>query len=159
MRHTKSTLPTFVKVEDLSSLLREVVEGYKQGLDEACAQQRTVHGANTCWQGCLHDPEGAAGMCLDASGHFREILMKCGISGRTHRLREYMFYPMTPRERRRKGRDKLLHTFPFDSSGCRFHYVVKLGDLIIDWTARQFGEENPFPAIWIENEPTHRKRR
>lgn len=156
VKRTSDTSPVFVKVRDLPSPLREVVQGYKHGLNKGCADNKSL--GYPCWQGCLHDPEGAAGECLEASGHFREILMKCGISGRTHRLREYMFYPLNATERRRKERDKLIGTFPFDTSGCRFHYVVKLGDLIIDWTARQFGAANPFPAIWRERDPSTRKR-
>lgn len=90
-------------------------------------------------------------MCLDASIEFREVLKKAGISGRTHRLREYIFVPANNAELRRMKRDKHLTSFPFDSSGCRFHFVVKVGEFIIDWTARQFGEQSPFPAIWRES--------
>ena len=43
--------------------------------------------------------------------------------------------------------------YPFDWAG-QWHWAVRLGDnLIIDWTARQFDEKAPFPAMWIDELP------
>ncbi len=148
VKRTTSTSPTFVKLKDLPSPLREAVECHRALLRQECAARKD----GTCWAGCLHDKEGSEGMCLEASGDFTGTLkaFKIGPGRGKSFIREFIFHPMDRFEKRRQREDKHLSTFPFDSSGYRFHFVVKVGEFIIDWTARQFGAKNPFPAIWRE---------
>lgn len=41
--------------------------------------------------------------------------------------------------------------YPYEKApGCIFHDVVKVDCWFIDWTARQFDPEAPFPAVWKE---------
>jgi hypothetical protein len=91
--------------------------------------------------------EGASGMCIDASGEFIDVLEEFGLKGQ---MREFIFHPMHPGEEQKMRKDKYLTTFPFDRRDCAFHFVVKTRGIIVDWTARQFGCKNPFPAIWRE---------
>lgn len=89
-------------------------------------------------------------MCLEASAEFLPFLDRAGIPTTEDFLREYIFDPMDKQERRKQKKDVHLRTFPFDTNGFSFHFVVKVGDFIIDWTSRQFDELSPFPSIWRE---------
>lgn len=136
-KRTTSTSASFVKLKDLPFGLREATKCHKKiALIDGCDTQ-----------------DGAAGLCLEESGEFietlREFRKQFKEIPRAY-FREYIFHPLNDIEERRQKRDRQLRHFPFDSSGCRFHFVVKTGGFIIDWTARQFGERNPFPAIWRE---------
>ncbi len=123
------------------------------------------------------DEDGAAGLCLEASGEFLETLKKHNftivdpewvedrfidqqrfktlfnnkkVTSEIASLREYVFTPKDKEEALRQRYDDYLDDFPFDTDGVAFHFVVKVGEFIVDWTARQFGQKNPFPAIWRE---------
>jgi hypothetical protein len=41
------------------------------------------------------------------------------------------------------------HDYPWILPPESWHWAVRVGDTLIDWTARQFDETAPFPAIWI----------
>lgn len=140
VKRTTSTSPIFVSPKKLPSPLRKAVLGYLQALRRGENKQYGFIDIDT--------QEGAEDMCLDVSEDFLQTLDGVGISGGA--LREYIFFPMSKEEAFLQRFDDFLDSFPFDSSRCRFHFAVKVGEFIIDWTARQFGANNPFPAIWRE---------
>jgi len=44
-----------------------------------------------------------------------------------------------------------LARFPYAANRtCNWHWAVRVGDIIVDWTARQFDPNAPFPALWID---------
>jgi len=151
VKRSTNTAPTFVKVHSLPPLVRTAVRNFQRDLRAQCRRDRALYGKIGCW-GCLHTKDGAEGLCLEISCDFLTYLGEVGfdVSNEQLFLREYIFDPMGKEEALRQKFDDHLDSFPFDSDGCRFHFVVKVGELIIDWTARQFGEKNPFPAIWRE---------
>lgn len=132
MKPTTSTSRTFGTVEGLPSYLIQAVKIFEP---EAKRYK-------------LRDPEFASGMCLEMSAEFYEVLL--GLKVKRARIREYIFDPDGDREVARKLMDRWLPYFPFDSSGCRFHFVTKVDRIVIDWTARQFDPIAPVPAIWRE---------
>lgn len=81
--------------------------------------------------------DGATGMCGDASDLFLHVLDENGIE-------DALIEHYDP--------EIILDCldYPFDLTKCRYHWAVRVGDLIIDWTARQFDADAPFPAIWKE---------
>lgn len=111
-----------------------------------------------------HFSEWAEDNCLEASSEFLETLklhnfeivdpefggVKRILNRDTAALREYIFEPRNKDEAIRQKYDDYVETFPFKTDGMCFHFVVKVGEFIVDWTARQFEQYNPFPAIWRE---------
>ncbi len=93
---------------------------------------------------------GAAGWCLEASNDFMQTLEDHGFTKSSYFLRQYIWDPTNKKEMKEQRKDIFLDSFPFDTDNCPYHFVVKIGKIVIDWSARQFGAENPFPAIWIE---------
>lgn len=92
--------------------------------------------------------QGAHGWCLEASDEFLHTLEEHGIIDSP--LRHYIFQPLNKNEAKEQEEDRFLDSFPFAPGGCHYHFAVKVGDIVIDWTARQFDARNPFPAIWKE---------
>jgi hypothetical protein len=136
---TISISPVFIAINELPDKLRKAVEAF---IPEAKAEKYDTK-------------KGAHGWCDIASGYFAKTLEKRGFSSKDYSLREYLFDPITKEEKRIAKEDRVL--FPFNiekciKSGqyCNFHWVTKVGKFIVDWTARQFDESAPFPAIWIE---------
>lgn len=131
---TKCISPTFVEIKDLPAPIIQAIRFF-----QPYAEQQTYD-----------TKDGAEGLCLEASDEFIHILIGCGVKpGRGRKfLREYIFDPQNDKERKRMLTEK--YEFPFDPDGCAFHFVVKINEVVIDWTARQFGDKNPFPAIWRE---------
>ncbi len=79
---------------------------------------------------------GAANMCADASDDFLHALDDVGIDG----IIEYYDF------------DILLDVreFPFEAmDGNLNHWAVRVGRVLIDWTARQFDQRAEFPSIWV----------
>lgn len=84
----------------------------------------------------LDDPDGAWGQCTESSDSFLHFLDEAGVEGA---VIEH-FDPCVRQDR---------VDYPFgDLIGCSFHWAVRVGDIVIDWTARQFSDDAPFPAIW-----------
>lgn len=81
----------------------------------------------------FHKPTEALDNCMRASSLFIQ-------EARKHDLKIEMRYYTG---------DDLTH-YSYNASTCVTHYANRLGDLIIDWTARQFNKHAPFPAIWID---------
>lgn len=160
-KRTISTSKRFLKIEQLPLKLKNAVE-------EQVPKAKTNH---------YHTSEGAAGLCLEASGEFLATLKDAGftildpeldedrfidqqrfkhlfknrkVTNDLAAIREYIFIPNNNEEEIRRRYDDYLDDFPFDTDGVAFHFVVKVGEFIVDWTARQFGQQNPFPAIWRE---------
>ena len=82
-----------------------------------------------------HTVQGANNRCNVASDAFLHVLSDHGIEG------EIEHYE----------RDVTLDRveYPYgDLGGCYYHWAVRVGDMIIDWTARQFDKDAPFPAVW-----------
>lgn len=143
MRHseklTTSISPVFIAINELPNKLRKAVEAF---IPEAKAEEYDTK-------------KGAHGYCDIASGCFAKTLEEWGFSSKDYSLREYLFDPTTKEEKKIAKEDRFLALFPFSKyskSGqyCNFHCVIKVGNFIVDWTARQFDETAPFPAIWIE---------
>ena len=43
-----------------------------------------------------------------------------------------------------------LEDYPYEELyACSYHWAVRVGNLIIDWTARQFSEQAGLPAVWV----------
>lgn len=125
-----------MKIEDLPLKLREAVLAY--------IPKATDNGFDT--------RDGAIGWCLEASDEFLHILEDHGFDIGTGEdfLRHYIFKPLNKDEQHKQADDSYLSSFPFEPRSCCYHFAVKVEDIVIDWTARQFGATNPFPAIWKE---------
>jgi hypothetical protein len=78
--------------------------------------------------------ELASGQCTDASDEFLHKLAEHGIEGQI----EY-YDPAILLD---------AHEYPYTMVGCHCHFAVRVGDFVIDWTARQFSKASPFPAVW-----------
>lgn len=135
-KRTTNTSPIFLKISDLPPKLKEAVAAYLPKAKD--------NGFDT--------KDGALGWCLEASDEFLHTLEDHGFAIGTGEdfLRHYIFNPLNDEEVSIKANDYTLSSFPFDPKSCHYHFAVKVEDIIIDWTARQFGAENPFPAIWSE---------
>lgn len=80
--------------------------------------------------------EGASDNCNHASDEFlHELLAEVGIEGEIEHYGQSV---------------EIDHVdYPYEMPYyVDFHWVVRVGDWLIDWTARQFEEEAPFPAVW-----------
>jgi hypothetical protein len=92
----------------------------------------------------LDTGEGAGGLCNEISDDFLHELSAFGVEG----LIEYYGFDddndATP-ERQKQDIDD----YPLDVDGCMWHWAVRVGNLVIDWTAKQFDETANLPAIWI----------
>lgn len=140
-KHTTNTSSNFMKIEELPSKFREAVLAY--------IPKAKDNGFDT--------KDGATGWCLEASDEFLNTLEDYGIEieydsswCKGASLRHYIFKPLNKDEEHLREEDRYSSSFPFDPKGCFYHFAVKVGDIVIDWTARQFGANNPFPAIWME---------
>lgn len=82
-----------------------------------------------------HTAAGAENRCNIASDAFLHVLEEYGIEGEIeHYEREILL------DRKE---------YPYGALGdSSYHWAVRVGDTIIDWTARQFDEQAPFPAVW-----------
>lgn len=82
-------------------------------------------------------PEKAEDNCNYASDEFLHLLKRFGIEGLIeHYEPEYHYMDN--------------EDYPYDFDGeCQYHWAVRLGNIIIDWTARQFNEHAGLPAVWI----------
>ena len=80
------------------------------------------------------DPDSALGMCNHASDEFLHELTKRRIEGEIEHYEDHILIDQKD--------------YPYGLSDCQFHWAVRVGDWIIDWTARQFDNAAPFPAIW-----------
>lgn len=80
-----------------------------------------------CWA-------GARDMCNEASDEFLHELAKHGIEGEIEHYDPSIILD--------------LKDYPHKLSACSYHWAVRVEEWVIDWTARQFEEEAPFPAVW-----------
>jgi len=137
-KHTTNTSSNFMKIEELPPDLRKAVIAH--------IPKAKHEGFDT--------EDGAIGWCLEASDAFLHTLEDHGVDIGTGEelLRHYIFKPLNKDEERLKEEDPFLKSFPLNPRSCCYHFAVKIGDIVIDWTARQFGAGNPFPAIWREYE-------
>lgn len=96
--------------------------------------------------------EGADGECFVASKEFLKFLDRYGENARiimftdeaeasVPHIEKYFSVKVYPYQR-------VPHRWY--QNGCRWagHFVVRVGDLCVDWTARQFNPEAPFPLIF-----------
>ena len=78
---------------------------------------------------------GATDNCTHACDEFLHVLEDFGIEGDIEYFEPDIYMDMID--------------YPWGSMGTsRFHWAIRVGDFVIDWTARQFDEEAPFPAVW-----------
>lgn len=90
-------------------------------------------------------PSEVRGYCLDISDEFLQFLGNCPVHLKakpgiaTYCAQQKQHYPL-PVQWAKK--------YPPTFGGCRYHCVVKIGKLRIDWTARQFDPQAPVPLIW-----------
>jgi len=99
-----------------------------------------------------HKPEYAKCNCNHASDEFLHCLARFKIEHIAD-IEHYDFQKASwhtcTHEEAMYGRMR----YPFPPAG-QWHWAVRVGDnLIIDWTARQFDPEAPFPAMWIDDRP------
>jgi hypothetical protein len=91
-------------------------------------------------------PEGAEDQCTEASDRFVRHLMDHGIEG------EIEYYD--------PNRSQDRKDYPYESlAGCWQHWAVRVNGTIIDWTARQFLDDAPFPAVFRSKYREWRNRR
>lgn len=83
----------------------------------------------------FHTEDGAHGQCNEASDQFTHVLAELGI-------KDVHIEHYEPNIHMDRG------DYPYKMSGCSWHWAVRIGEWIIDWTARQFEPEAPFPAVW-----------
>ena len=82
------------------------------------------------------DPEFALGMCSHASDEFLHELAKFSIEGEIEH-----YEPNNADD---------VDDYPYVMKQCAWHWAVRLGEWVVDWTASQFNPECPFPAVWKE---------
>jgi hypothetical protein len=110
----------------------------------------------------LDNAKSAIGRCDDTSLAFREVLLQAGMSEKDCSVEDYAF--LAPEwdnqdrhvvvTRSRIIADKKRYPFRLPRPvRCNWHWAVRVGNVIIDWTARQFDSEAGFPAVWIDNNP------
>lgn len=82
-------------------------------------------------------PEGASNQCTVASDEFVHWLEKRG-NGLVGEIEHYD--PDIALDRK---------DYPYeDLAGCYLHWAVRVGGTVVDWTARQFTDNAPFPAVY-----------
>lgn len=88
----------------------------------------------------LSDPQGAFDQCYAASATLVHDLRAAGIEGVQCKLSGYLGEPQLPDN---------LNALLWAQLGpsCWVHFVVRVGDLYIDITARQFRPDNPCPMV------------
>jgi len=101
-----------------------------------------------------HIPHRARGECNEASDAFlHELEDVHGFHDGT--IEHYDFaLSSTCTDQEQIDVDRLR--FPYTArvaSTCDWHWAVRCGHLIIDWTARQFEPSVSFPAIWLDTSP------
>lgn len=79
-------------------------------------------------------PEGASDMCNHASDEFIRELTEYNIKGQIEYYETHIKID--------------VQDYPYNLHKCCFHWAVRVGEWVIDWTARQFDEDAPFPAVW-----------
>lgn len=101
---------------------------------------------------------GAAGNCCFASEDFMDMLGELGLPKNSSKLEWYdlqtdtSWHPSLGQVAMDRAR------LPFSNiDGCNFHVAVRIGNVIIDWTARQFDEKAGFPAIWLDEGKKRRR--
>jgi hypothetical protein len=98
--------------------LREAIETFRQ--------VATEEGYDT--------PDGAWNCCSFASDEFLHHLAWYGIEGTIEH-----FEPDIPED---------VEDYPLVEFDGWFHWAVRVGDFVIDWTARQFIPHAAFPLTW-----------
>lgn len=97
-------------------------------------------------------PKWAKSMCNHASDDFLHCLARFKLEPLAD-IEHYDFqkadWHTCSHEEAMYGRTR----YPFPWCG-QWHWAVRVGDnLIIDWTARQFDDKAPFPAMWTDERP------
>jgi hypothetical protein len=100
-----------------------------------------------------HTEVGAKGWCNDASDQFlHELEDVHGIKGAE--IEHYDFDTwqddITPEM---VLKDTARYPYMTDDTVTEWHWAVRIGCLIIDWTARQFDDKAAFPALWVDKNP------
>lgn len=112
-------------------------------LDQAIKAFKKQHG-------CYDSQLGARSNCQVASQRFIEFLREHKVRG-ADEAREVEYAYNTARHYPVKVKF-VNRSRPFfldrPRGGCFYHVVVKIGSLRIDWTARQFDPNAPFPLMW-----------
>ena len=84
----------------------------------------------------FNTPLKADNCCNYASDKFLWVLDRFGIEG----LIEH-YEGENPED---------IEDYPYEfSEGCKYHWAVRVGNVVIDWTARQFDPLAGLPAVWI----------
>ena len=91
-----------------------------------------------------HKYQGALDECMNASDCFLYELEKVGLDG----IIEYYDFEAGSCTRLQSELDVMEYPYHVDVERFRCHWAVRVNKTIIDWTARQFDEKAPFPAIW-----------
>jgi hypothetical protein len=95
------------------------------------------------------DTDEEHGQCVEACDEFLHLLAGYGIEASIRTWNCPFFSEFL-------GRDKVAEdmtllpdeTFPWSWDGMDFHAVVEVEDFLIDWTAKQFDPNAPFPMVW-----------
>jgi len=81
------------------------------------------------------------GQCVEACNDFLNLLDTYGLKGDIQSWNAPGFNP--------KEQGLLPEkTFPWSWEGWYYHAVVEVQGLLIDWTAKQFDPNAPFPTVW-----------
>jgi hypothetical protein len=95
--------------------------------------------------------DGAYNTCDEASPAFQFFLENAGVRSR---LRQYVLSEGKGTNRPLNGLYTVRSPIPhFVEPDYNFHVVNVVGRLVFDWTARQFDETLPYPAIWRDERP------
>ena len=89
-------------------------------------------------------PGGAAKQCALASTRFMQAAEYVGLDC------ELAFWEAT--------HEGAFERYPYNVGDCVGHNAVRVGDIIVDWTARQFDSRAPFPAMWLDSESVFDER-
>jgi hypothetical protein len=91
---------------------------------------------------------GAWNKCMEASDCFLHELERVGLEG------EIEYYDFEGKCCTVDEMDLDIREYPFsvEEDIHRNHWAVRVGNIIIDWTARQFNRTASFPAIWVSPE-------
>ena len=90
---------------------------------------------------------GAYGKCNTMSDMFLHELEKVGLEGL---IEAYEFADKRgPCTQEQMDQDRMDYPFHVDIYDCAWHWAVRVGNIVIDWTAKQFNRAAPFPAIWF----------
>lgn len=96
--------------------------------------------------------EGADGECFEASREFLKFLDRYGYQARIILLTDEDEATVLRVESsfRTKAYSYQFVPHHWYDNGCRWagHFVVQVGNVCIDWTARQFDPEAPFPLVY-----------